>query len=95
MPFTLASSGRIAMTADHLPKIIQPADNLLAVFGYSGRGIGPGTVFGSAAAEALLAGNLDGLPSMPLSQYAESLTDLKGRFFESAALASHLVSNRF
>ena len=38
--------GRIAITSDHIPKITQIGPNALAAHGYSGRGIGPGTVFG-------------------------------------------------
>ena len=60
LPFTLSSCGRIAMTSDHLPKIVAAADSAFVVFGYSGRGIGPGTVFGSTAAEALLSGLFTG-----------------------------------
>ncbi len=51
-----AWSGRIAMTSDHLPQIATLGETPpgLSVYGYSGRGIGPGVVFGRAAARALL-----------------------------------------
>ncbi|MEM1364013.1 MAG: FAD-binding oxidoreductase [Pseudomonadota bacterium] len=51
--FEEAWHGRIAMTADHLPKIHQLADGLWTPIGYNGRGIGTGTVFGQALAELL------------------------------------------
>ena len=50
MPFEHVWSGAIAMTADHLLKIFSIGPDGLSVFGYSGRGIGPGTVFGQKAA---------------------------------------------
>lgn len=64
-PFEHAWTGRIAMTSDHLPKIVAFCASALAVFGYSGRGIAPGTVFGTAAAQALLTGSDAGLPVDP------------------------------
>jgi glycine/D-amino acid oxidase-like deaminating enzyme len=38
--------GRIGMTDDHLPRLHAPAENMIALAGYNGRGIAPGTVFG-------------------------------------------------
>ncbi|WP_348626673.1 FAD-binding oxidoreductase [Mesorhizobium sp. WSM1293] len=38
--------GRIGMTADHLPRLHVPAENMIALTGFNGRGIAPGTVFG-------------------------------------------------
>lgn len=43
-PLTEGWHGRIAMTSDHIPKITQIGPNALSAHGYSGRGIGPGTV---------------------------------------------------
>lgn len=54
LEFEHAWSGTIAVTADHLPKIVAFGPNAYACFGYSGRGSGPGTVFGTQAAIALL-----------------------------------------
>ena len=53
--FEHAWHGRIGMTSDHIPKVLAFGPDAYAVFGYSGRGIAPGTVFGTAAARALLA----------------------------------------
>ncbi|HYB57318.1 MAG TPA: FAD-dependent oxidoreductase [Alphaproteobacteria bacterium] len=38
--------GRIGMTNDHLPRLHALAENMIALTGYNGRGIAPGTVFG-------------------------------------------------
>ncbi|MBV8653252.1 MAG: FAD-binding oxidoreductase [Alphaproteobacteria bacterium] len=38
--------GRIGMTNDHLPRLHAPAENMIAMAGYNGRGIAPGSVFG-------------------------------------------------
>jgi len=47
-------SGLLAFTPAHLPSLHQLAPRLLTCLGYSGRGIGPGTVMGKAIAEYLL-----------------------------------------
>ncbi len=94
LPFTLGSCGRIAMTRDHLPKIVEAGPGAYMIFGYSGRGIGPGTLFGRSAAEALLSDDNSGLPLMPVNNYQESFTGLRGNFFESAALLNHWLGVR-
>ena len=38
--------GHIGMTSDHLPRFHAPAENMIAITSYNGRGIAPGTVFG-------------------------------------------------
>ncbi|HKX11332.1 MAG TPA: FAD-binding oxidoreductase [Stellaceae bacterium] len=38
--------GRIGMTNDHLPRLHALAENMIALTGFNGRGIAPGTVFG-------------------------------------------------
>ena len=48
--------GRIALTRDHLPRLLTPAPGLWAVMGYNGRGIGTGTVLGRWLADAALGG---------------------------------------
>lgn len=94
LPFEHAWCGRIAMTSDHIPKIVEIGPNALSCFGYSGRGIGPGTVFGTAAAEALLSGDLSGLPLTPVKRHDESLTALKGSYYELGATLTHAVDAR-
>lgn len=92
LPFEHDWRGRIAMTHDHIPKIVAFGPNAYACFGYSGRGIGPGTVFGAAAAQALLQDRPDLLPVAPVGSHSETLAPLKEAWFESGAIATHLVN---
>ncbi len=90
-PFDYAWHGRIAMTADHLPKIVRLHGEGLTIFGYSGRGIAPGSLFGRAAAEALVRGDEAVLPLAASDRYSERRTRLRERFFEGGAMADHLA----
>jgi glycine/D-amino acid oxidase-like deaminating enzyme len=94
VPFEHFWSGRIAMTADHIPKVMRLGDAGYAVFGYSGRGIGPGTVIGAAAAQALLSGDEAHLPLDAVDGYAEAFTGAKGQFYELAARLVHAGAAR-
>ena len=94
LPFEHHWSGRIAMTSDHVPKIVAPGPGALSIFGYSGRGICPGTVFGMAAARALLESEESGLPLPPRRSHAESLTRAKAAWYEFGATASHALFPR-
>ena len=84
--------GRIAMTSDHLPKILRLGDHAFSIFGYSGRGIGPGTVFGKALACVLLGDREADLPLGPIDSYSERFTGIKRMAFEAGATAVHLVA---
>ncbi|WP_170366726.1 NAD(P)/FAD-dependent oxidoreductase [Ruegeria arenilitoris] len=86
--------GRIAMTSDHIPKLVQIGPNALSAHGYSGRGIGPGTVFGRMMADSLLAGDPARLPLPPLPEHIESWTGLRRAFFETGAALTHLIKAR-
>lgn len=55
-------SGRLAVTADHLPRINEPAPGLLAVYGYNGRGVAMATALGAAAGAYVATGNEETLP---------------------------------
>lgn len=90
--FEMVWSGSIAMTHDHIPKIMEIGPNALAVFGYSGRGIAPGTVFGAAAAEALLCGTHDGLPLSVSKVHKERFSRTKESFYEIGALVHHAIA---
>lgn len=87
-------AGQISMTSDHLPRILRIGPDALAIFGYSGRGIAPGTAFGQAAATALLNGDESDLPVQPVDGHAEVLPGLKTAFYETGARLVHLVSAR-
>ena len=83
--------GQIAMTDDHIPKIYKIGQGAYSIFGYSGRGIGPGTYFGQSIAETFLTGNEESLPIKPTSQNNEMFGKLKGNFIEFGAKLNHLV----
>ncbi|MEI4261322.1 NAD(P)/FAD-dependent oxidoreductase [Roseovarius sp. D0-M9] len=90
-PFRHAWSGAIAMTSDHLPKVLSFGPNALSIFGYSGRGIGPGTVFGKRAARALLFGEDSGLPVQISERYSEGLKAPRAAYYELGAVMSHAI----
>lgn len=87
--------GRIAMTSDHIPRIIQIGPNGLSVHGFSGRGIGPGTVFGRLMAQSLLSGDSSCLPVPALPAHHERWTGLRRTYFELGATLTHLIKARF
>lgn len=94
LPFRHGWSGRIAMTGDHIPKILSFGPDALACFGYSGRGIGPGTVFGTEAARALLSGDHAGLPITPIDRHRETARSLRGGVIEAGACLAHALDER-
>ena len=83
--------GRIAMTDDHIPKILRLGNNAYSVFGYSGRGIGPGTYFGKAVSDCLVTGDEKFIPVDPLDNYQEPLSSIKGGIIEFGATVYHLL----
>lgn len=86
--------GRIANTFDHLPKIERLGPAGYSVFGYSGRGISTGTLFGRALARTILTGDEKNLPITPLDCYTERFTHLREAYFEAGATMMHAASNR-
>ncbi len=93
LEFNYRWSGKIAMTKDHIPKIVNFEENALSCFGYSGRGIAPGTLFGKTCASALLRENLSILPVSAVRQYKESFTREKTIFYELAAVANNSLKS--
>ncbi len=91
-PLEHAWAGRIAMTGDHLPKVLRLGENAYSIFGYSGRGIGPGTVFGKTAAEGLLRNSEEPLPLTPVHSYRERFTLFKQIYYEFGATAIHSMT---
>ncbi len=91
LEFNYRWSGKIAMTKDHIPKIVNFEENALSCFGYSGRGIAPGTLFGKTCAAALLSENLSMLPISAVPRYREVFTREKSTFFEMAAVANNFL----
>ncbi|OWU85807.1 oxidoreductase [Oceanicola sp. 22II-s10i] len=92
--FTHAWSGRIGMSSDKLPRILYFGPSAYAAFGYSGRGIAPGTLFGKAMATAALSGDETGLPLVPVDTHAEGFTKLRGAWFETGAALIHGLGDR-
>jgi len=91
LPFEHEWRGRIAMTRDHIPKVVEFGPRAYALFGYSGRGICPGTVMGTAAAEALLENRPAALPLAPRESYAESFRAPLGAWYEFGATLTHAL----
>jgi glycine/D-amino acid oxidase-like deaminating enzyme len=82
-------SGKIAYSEDHLPHCQQLQRGLFSVAGYSGRGIGPGTMMGKELAE-WFAGKRDAL-SVPTTMLRDiPLRELKRLFYEVGAHTYHL-----
>ncbi len=89
--------GRIAMTGDHLPRIMAMGSEHhkgYAAFGFSGRGIGPGTVFGTRMAQALLNNDEALLPLDPVVSYTERLSAVRQCYYESGATLLHFAGAR-
>lgn len=95
LPLEHGWSGRIAMTSDHIPKIVKFGINAYSVFGYSGRGIAPGTVFGRALARTLLELSQGDLPLAVTENYSERFTRTKASYYEFGAKLIHGISARF
>ncbi|TRD15605.1 FAD-dependent oxidoreductase [Palleronia caenipelagi] len=93
-PFEHEWSGAIAMISDHLPKVVSIGPRALSIYGYSGRGIGPGTVFGRAAARALLHGDPTALPLAIAQRRSERFRTLRTLSYEVGATAMHAIRTR-
>ncbi|WP_133013040.1 NAD(P)/FAD-dependent oxidoreductase [Marinomonas flavescens] len=82
-------TGQIAYSEDHLPHCQQLQRGLFSVAGYSGRGIGPGTMMGKELAE-WFAGKRESL-SVPTTILRNiPLRELKRLFYEVGAQTYHL-----
>lgn len=90
--FQQSWTGRIAMTSNYLPRIERRGTTGLSIFGYSGRGISPGTLFGKAAADwALGAGSLP----LPITDpVTEKHALAKGLYYETGAALTHFTDGR-
>ncbi len=81
--------GRIAMTKDHLPRLKEVGPDGIAIYGYNGRGIGPGTVFGRAIAKYFETGDASALPFPFTPGASESFVAIRGGAIEFGARAFH------
>lgn len=75
----------------HIPKIVAFGPKAFASFGYSGRGICPGTVFGTAIAAALLDAGPNDLPVAPVTAHRERAAAMKGTYYETGAVLNHAI----
>ena len=82
-------TGNIAYSADHLPHCQQLEQGLWSISGYSGRGIGPGTVLGAELADWLI-GKREQL-SVPTSTLKDiPFREIQRLFYELGAQTYHL-----
>ena len=86
--------GRIAMTWDHLPRLVEVGPNGISIYGYNGRGIGPGTVFGRAIARYFITGDAAELPFPLTPSPSEPFAGLRGFAIEAGARAYHFIDAR-
>ena len=88
--FEASWHGRIAMTPDHLPRILKLAEGLYTPIGYNGRGITTGTIFGRALAD-LLSGQDEAALPLPISD-PETLptAPLRARLYRMAFTANQI-----
>ncbi len=92
VPFEQDWTGRIAMTSTYLPRIERRGQSGMSIFGYSGRGISPGTLFGRAAAQWIL-----GTGQLPLpieAPKSETYAAAKGLYYETGAALTHFTNGR-
>ena len=91
--FDFAWDGQIALTSDHLPRLLQVEKNLFASIGYNGRGITTGTVFGKAVIEMIKSGTSDSLP-LPLSDLqTDPFATTKSSLFRLAFFVNQLAKS--
>lgn len=93
-PFEHGWHGRIAMTSDHIPKMIRFGPRALGIHGYNGRGIAPGTAFGKAAADFLLSGMETKLPLALVDQHTELLPRARAICNHLGILTFHIMDRR-
>jgi len=91
--FEEAWDGQIAMTPDHLPKILELDTGLYTSIGYNGRGITTGTLFGKAMADLMTGMNPADLP-LPVTAPTTVLTaPVYKKFYQSAFLANQILKS--
>lgn len=86
--------GTIGITSDHLPRVVDLGEGALAAFGYSGRGIGPGTVFGISLAQSLIDNDRDVLPVEPSTVKDDRFATARSTYYEAGSAACHLLADR-
>ena len=87
--FSHGWSGVLDMTDDHMPWLAEPMPGVYMVGGFNGRGIGPGTFWGSVMADWVEHGDQDRLPIRP-----QPLPDIKRRWLKGHAYQKAFQSYR-
>ena len=87
-------SGRIAMTKNKTPDIMRFGKYGYAIFGYSGRGIAPGTVLGEQFGKYTATEDESDLCLKITDKYRETFTNLKSRYYETCARVFHIIKDR-
>jgi len=88
--FEEAWHGQIAMTPDHLPRILRLEEGLYAPIGYNGRGITTGTIFGHAMADLMTGGDPDGLPLPVTAPERDRLAPFMSPLYRAAFVANQM-----
>ena len=87
--------GMIGMTSDNLPRFHRLDETVISVSGYNGRGIAPGTIFGTVLADFVLGAiSLEELPLAPTPIALPALRALKEQFYRTGAQLAHLAADR-
>ena len=87
-------SGQIAMTADKLPKMCAMGPQAISLYGYSGRGIGPATTLGFAAAKWAMGLDQTHLPLAISAPTMDRHWRLKSAYYNTGALLAHWLESR-
>jgi len=87
-------SGQIAMTADKLPKMCAMGPQAIGLYGYSGRGIGPATTLGCAAAKWAMGLDETHLPLAISDPPMDRHWRLKSAYYNTGALLAHWFESR-
>ena len=87
-------SGQIAMTADKLPKMSAMGPQAISLYGYSGRGIGPATTLGCAAAKWAMGLDETHLPLAISDPTMDRHWRLKSAYYNTGALLAHWFESR-
>lgn len=84
-------SGRIGFTDDHIPRLFEPEQGVVAATGYNGRGVTTGTLMGRVMVDYLMTGDASALP-LPFKGVNEcecKNSNLKALFYETSFSAYH------
>lgn len=85
--------GQIGMTEDNLPRFHTLAPQVVAVAGYNGRGIAPGTVFGRELARLVLGATAEEDLALPASEpILARFRRLKEASYEVGSQLAHIAS---